>query len=224
MAELTKFDFKKTPTYKATKKPQIITRPSLLALTISGTGDPNQAGFQTDIQAMYAIAYGLKMRFKKLMANDLFGLNIFESTINDYVVPPLAGYWTISTEAQALGAWEKSDLVYRLELVIPEDVPLEFIHENMTKIKADKESENSRVNDVMLATLPAEQVAHILHIGTYDDEPATFEKMSEFINAEGYRRTSKEHREIYLSDTRRTAPDKLKTILEVSVSPKLVQS
>lgn len=218
MADETKFDFKKTPTYKATKKPQIITRPSLFALTISGTGDPNQAGFQTDIQAMYAFAYGIKMAYKKMMANDIFGSLEADEPINDYVVPPLAGYWTISEEAQSLGAWEKSDLVYQLELVIPDAVPLDFIHERMEAIKAEKLDENPRVNDVVLATLPAATVAHILHVGPYDDEPATFDKMEAFITAEGYRRTSKEHREIYLSDTRRTAPEKLKTILEVNIS------
>lgn len=218
MTETAKFDFKKTPTYKATKKAQIITRPSVLALTITGTGDPNQSGFQIDIQAMYALAYGIKMRFKKLMANDLFGMNMFESPITDYVVPPLSGYWTITEAAQALGAWDKADLVYRLELVIPDEVPLDFIHASINEIKADKSTENPRVNDVMLATLPAETVAHILHVGAYDDEPKTFDKMAVFTQAEGYRRTSKEHREIYLSDARRTSPEKLKTILEVSVS------
>lgn len=218
MTTPTKFNFKKTPTYKATKKAQIITRPSFLALTITGNGDPNQPGFQTDIQAIYALAYGIKMRFKKLMANDLFGMNLFEPTITDYVVPPLSGYWTISESAQSLGAWDKSDLVYRLELVIPDEVPLDFIHASIEEIKADKATENPRLNDVMLATLPAETVAHILHVGSYDDEPETFDKMAVFTQSEGYRRTSKEHRELYLSDARRTTPEKLKTILEVSVS------
>jgi len=60
-------------------------------------------------------------------------------------------------------------------------------------------------------------VAQILHIGSYDDEPETFEKLALFIKEKGYRRTSKEHKEIYMSDPRRTAPEKLKTILRVTV-------
>lgn len=168
---------------------------------------------------MYAFAYGIKMAYKKMMANDIFSSLEVNETIDDYVVPPLAGYWTISEEAQLLGAWDKSDLVYRLELVIPDAVPLDFIHERMGAIKAEKAAENPRINDVILATLPAETVAHILHVGPYDDEPTSFAMLEAAIQTNGYRRINKEHREIYLSDTRRTAPEKLKTILEVAVSP-----
>jgi len=218
MVTATKFDFKKTPTYKANKKVQIITRPSMLALTLAGSGDPNRDSFQTDIQAMYTFAYGIKMAYKKMMANNPLSILSVDDPVNDYVVPPLAGYWTISEEAQLLGAWDKSDLVYRLELVIPDAVPLTFIHERMPTIQAEKSAENPRINDVVLATLPAETVAHTLHVGPYDDEPTTFATLEATIQAEGYRRINKEHREIYLSDTRRTAPEKLKTILEVAVS------
>jgi len=209
-----KFDVKKTPSFKATTKPEIIFRPEMRALTISGMGDPNQAAFGVDIEAMYTFAYGIKMAYKKSMANQTDD----ESLLTDYVVPPLEGYWTISEAAQAKGSWDKSDLVYRLELVIPDAVPESFIKTQMSEVLTKKAGSNPRLSDVALLTLPAETVAHILHKGPYDDEPVSFDKLNDYLTTEGYVRSSKNHREIYLSDARRTAPEKLKTILEVAVS------
>lgn len=208
-----KLDLKKTTPFKATKHSAIINRSAIRSLAISGYGDPNQAAFSTDIEAMYTLAYEIKMAFKK----EMLQFDSVPDRVTDYVVPPLQGYWTISTDAQIKGTWEKSDLVYQLEIVIPDSVPADFITRQMDNIQAIKSSTNPRVRDVTLIELPAQEVAHILHQGPYDDEPESFTKLSDFLTENNYVRTSKNHREIYLSDARRTAPEKLKTILEVAV-------
>ncbi|WP_307994610.1 GyrI-like domain-containing protein [uncultured Weissella sp.] len=204
-----KFDIKKTSGYHATKKPQILERPGYRCLCINGAGDPNGEDFSVDIQAMYACAYGLKMGYKKsgIKANDF----------DDYVVPPLQGYWTINERAQKLGTWTKADLVYRLEIVIPEFVPDAFIQETLAATQTAK-ADVERIDQVSIGTIAPAKICHILHVGPYDDEQNSFDTMHAFINAHGAVRTSKTHREIYLSDARRTAPEKLKTILEVTIA------
>ncbi|WP_185696047.1 GyrI-like domain-containing protein [Weissella viridescens] len=204
-----KFDIKKTIGYHATKKPQIFERPGYRCLCIDGAGDPNGSDFSINIQAMYACAYGLKMGYKKS------GINA--QAYDDYVVPPLQGYWTISEAAQQRGTWTKADLVYRLEIVIPDFVPDAFIHETLEATQSAK-ADIARINQVYLGAIAPANVCHILHVGPYDEEQASFDQMQAYLDAQGAMRTSQNHREIYLSDARRTAPEKLKTILEVTIT------
>lgn len=206
-----KFDIKKDIEFKTKKKPQIFERPERLALCIEGTGNPNDLGFASDVQAMYATAYGIKMPFKKAVSN-----KEIISDFDDYTVPPLQGYWTISKDAQERGSWTKDDLVYHLEMVIPDFVPLDFIEEKLEKTKENK-ADISNIKNVYLGKVDSALVCQILHIGPYDEEPKTFLTMDDYINNQGYKRTSKEHREIYLGDVRRAKPENLKTILQVGV-------
>lgn len=135
-----KFDIKKTSGYHATKKPQILERPGYRCLCINGAGDPNGDDFSVDIQAMYACAYGLKMGYKKS--------GIKAENFDDYVVPPLQGYWIINERAQKLGTWTKADLVYRLEIVIPEFVPDAFIQRPWQQRKRQRLTSSALIKSV----------------------------------------------------------------------------
>lgn len=160
---------------------------------------------------MYATAYGIKMPLKKAVSN-----KEIISDFDDYTVPPLQGYWTISKDAQERGSCTKDDLVYRLEMVIPDFVPLDFIEEKLEKTKENK-ADIFNIKNVYLGKVDSALVCQILHIGPYDEEPKSFLTIDDYINNQGYKRTSKEHREIYLGDVRRAKLENLKTILQVEV-------
>lgn len=79
------------------------------------------------------------------------------------------------------------------------------------------------IDQLQFVTIEEGLTAQMVHVGPYDDEPATFKKLADFIQKEGYERTSKEHKEIYMSDPRRANPEKMKTILRVSIAPKSIR-
>lgn len=210
-----KFDIKKTEEFKATRKPTIINRPRRQVLCIDGVGDPNNDQFEEYVKAMYACAYAIKMGYKKTHANTI------EDIPSDFVVPPLQGYWSISEAAQKAGTWTKDDLVFRLEIVMPDFVSLDYIQRKIDEtIKLKKDI--LRVKDVYVGEIEAVTSCHILHIGPYDTEPESFEVMNDYLVKQGYTRTSKNHREIYLGDVRKSKPENLKTILEVTVQQNIV--
>ncbi|QIL50495.1 hypothetical protein G7084_03685 [Weissella coleopterorum] len=206
-----KYDLKKENIFKATRKPAALLRPSVKVLSLIGQGDPNQPGFAVDVKALYAAAYAVKMKYKQSKHGNEY---------DDYVVPPLQGYWSISKQAQQKSQWSKSDLIYRLELQVPDFVSDTFINDQLDDVKENK-SDIPRLNDVKLHVVDSVPVVHVMHVGSYDDEHTSFQIIQDYLDLNDLIRTSKNHREIYLSDARRTAPDKLKTILEVAVQKKV---
>ena len=208
-----KYDIKKEAGFKASKKPKIFVSDEQNILAIDGQGNPNSQAFQNDVEALYSIAFPLKMNFKKARL-----VGEVDSDIDDYVVPPLQGYWTISKEAQIRGSWSKDDLVYRLEIVIPRQVPLDFINSTMAEVRL--KAKNKRSVQVYLTKIPIQQVGHILHVGLYDDESDSFNVLEQYLHKEGYQRSSLDHREIYLGDPRKSRPESLRTLLEVKIESK----
>ena len=207
-----KFDLKKEgkTELNKTRRPALLTIPSHYYLAITGTGDPNTVNFGDHIAALYAIAYPIKMAYKKAPSHD--------SHYTDYVVPPLCGDWSISEAAINSESWDKTDFVYTLRIMIPDFVPLALA----TKILVTKQqqTEDNLLREVTIVNLPAQEVVQMLHVGPYDEEQITFDYLTMFLEDQQLQRTSKTHTEIYLSDARRTAPDRLKTILQITVAPK----
>jgi hypothetical protein len=188
------------------KKPVIFELPEMRVLAIQGTGNPNSEPFQKNIEAMYPVMYVAKFAYKK---------NPTDDTFDDFVVAPLMGWWTISEEAVQRGSWTKEDFVYELRMMIPFFVTDELMMESIEAAKAKKGL--AEMEHLEIKTIPAMKVGQILHVGSYDDEPETFVTLEKYIAENGLTRKNKNHVEIYLSDARRTEPEKLKTILQVEV-------
>ena len=192
--------------YLAKSHPQLLEVPVFKFLSIKGRGNPNTQDFSLKVATLYGGAYGLKMLPKK---------NIHPKGYYDYTVYPLEGLWDLSEEGRLKANLDKNELVYTLMIRQPdfiEDEHLDFVKENLQKKHPEMESQA-----LELITLHEGLCVQALHVGSYDDEPATFDKMKQYISEHDLQIKSLVHREIYLSDPRKTQEDKLKTVLRYQV-------
>lgn len=194
--------------YLPGKKPEVISIPAFKFFTIDGRGNPNHSFFGDYISVLYALAYGVKMSAKKepsLM------------NYNNYTVYPLEGVWDISEEAikKAPGSLDKDELVFTLMIRQPDFVTQTFAEKIMDMTQHKKT--HPLLSKVSFITLAEGRCVQMLHTGSYEAEPESFNVMEEFCRTQGLKRISKTHREIYLSDARKTPPEKLKTVLRFSL-------
>lgn len=192
--------------YLPKTSPVLIDVPEFNFITIKGRGNPNSSEFADRVAALYALSYAIKMSPKK-------GINpvgYFE-----YTVFPLEGVWDINDEAKLASIWTKDQLVYQLMIRQPDFVTIELFNQ-IREMLCAKDS-NSLLMDIELIKLTDDRAVQCLHIGSYDDEAATFAKMEQFCLDNDLQRKSKTHREIYLSDARKVAPEKLQTVLRFEV-------
>ena len=201
------YDFKKTEKmfYLPKTKPEIITIPAMNYLAIRGQGDPNleDGAYSQAISVLYAVAYTLKMSYKGPYKIEGF----FE-----YVVPPLEGFWWqenicgVNYADKAGFHWIS---VLRLpDFISPADV--EWAKQEVAKKK------NIFCEAVEFLTINEGLCVHIMHIGSYDNEPVTVATMDAYVLENGYQNdltASRLHHEIYLSDPRKTPPEKRKTVI-----------
>ncbi|WP_166867312.1 GyrI-like domain-containing protein [Salinibacterium sp. ZJ70] len=171
-------------------------------LAIDGAGDPNTEPFGTAIEALYPLAYALKFASKRAG--------------RDFVVPPLEGLWWADDMAAFTSGRDKSAWSWTLLLFVPEWIDDAAIEAARDAVRSKKQPP-ARLADVRVETLDEGLCVQTLHIGTFDDEAPLLARLhDEFIPGEGLRMTG-HHHEIYLSDPRRTAPEKLRTILRQPV-------
>ncbi len=201
------FDFKKEhrELYLPKNKPEIVTVPSANYIAVRGQGNPNEEGgaYQRALSVLYAVAYTIKMSYKGTHKIDGF----FE-----YVVPPLEGFWW-QDNIEGVDYSDKSSFNWISVLRLPDFVQkTDFdwaVQEATQKKKIDcSTAEYLTVNEGLCV--------QIMHIGTYDDEPASVEKMDRYLLENGYCNDitkNRLHHEIYLSDPRKTEPEKWKTII-----------
>lgn len=205
-----KHDWKKTEKklYAPKTEPQLLDVPAMNFFTLSGHGNPNRPEFAEYIGVLYSLAYAVKMSPKQGFAPD----NYFE-----YSVYPLEGVWDITDEAKksTMEKLDKDSLLFNLMIRQPEFVTQDFANEVIDRVK--KKKPHPLLSKVKFETINEGQCVQMLHLGSYDNEPASFARMEIFTSDGGLTRQSKIHREIYLSDARKTAPDKLKTILRFPV-------
>jgi hypothetical protein len=135
----------------------------------------------------------------------------------EYTVYPLEGIWDISDEAKQSNSKEldKDSLVFNLMIRQPDFVTKEFAVEMIEQVK--KKKPNKLLDEVKFGTLEEGLCVQMLHLGSYDSEPESFKLMEEFSKENSLKRISKIHKEIYLSDARKTSPEKLKTVLRFKV-------
>ena len=189
--------------------PERVNIPSFRFFTIEGRGNPNDAHFAGYIGVLYSLSYWVKMSPKKGLAPEGYF---------DYSVYPLEGVWDLTEEARKTynGTINKNDLVFKLMMRQPDFVDTGFALQAIEQVKKSKPHE-------LLGKVKFEEIAEgtcvqMLHIGSYDSEPASFRKMKAFAEEQRYKRSHKTHREIYLSDARKVDPKRLKTVLRFCVT------
>jgi len=197
-------------------KPEIIDVPQLNYITISGEGGPASQQFTECIAALYPVAYAIKMQPKKQ--------EIKPTGYNDFTVYPLEGIWDITEHAKQnfTGTINKEDLVYKLMIRQPDFVDEDFFHSMLELTKqsqAAKKRATTLLDQIKFESISEGKCIQMLHIGSYDDEENSFSQMEAFAEIKGLSRLSKVHREVYLSDFRKTATEKLKTTLRFQVIP-----
>lgn len=201
------FDYKKEykEFYMPKNKPSVVLVPSMNYIAVRGKGNPNIEGseYKESIGLLYGVAFTIKMSKK--------GSRQIEGYF-DYVVPPLEGFWW-QNNIKGIDYTHKEDFNFISVIRLPDFV---------TKADFDwaiKEAEEKKQKDfskVEFFTYNEGLCVQCMHIGPYDDEPRTVKLMSEFMAEEGYEldiTDERFHHEIYLSDVRRTAPERIKTVI-----------
>jgi hypothetical protein len=199
-----KYEWKKQEKefYLPKEKPESVVVPKFKFFMLNGKGNPNNAEFSEAVTVLYSLAYAVKMLPKK---------GITPVGYFDYTVYPLEGVWDLAEEARLLEVLDKDSLIYTIMIRQPDFVTDELAEEVVKGVKAKKP--HPLLDEVKFTSLEEGLCVQMLHIGPYDDEPKTFSQMEEYCTQQGLKRTSKIHREIYLSDPRKTEPNKLKTLL-----------
>jgi hypothetical protein len=199
-----KYEWKKQEKefYLPKEKPESVVVPKFKFFMLNGKGNPNNAEFSEAVTVLYSLAYAVKMLPKK---------GITPVGYFDYTVYPLEGVWDLAEEARVLEVLDKDSLIYTIMIRQPDFVTDELAEEVVKGVKAKKP--HPLLNEVKFTSLEEGLCVQMLHIGPYDDEPKTFSQMEEYCTQQGLKRTSKIHREIYISDPRKTEPNKLKTLL-----------
>lgn len=204
-----KLEYKKVykDIYIPPTKPVILEIPPIKFAVIRGEGDPNGDAFARATEALYTFSYAVKMSYK--------GDDVSEG-FYDYTVFPLEGEWDLVDKSKS--SKDKSNYAYAIMIRQP-DFLTDELFERFIKV-AKKKKQNPEIDRITYETFNDGLCCQMMHMGSYDDEPASFEKMEAFCVDNGYQRTSKLHREIYLSDPRKTETAKLKTVLRFKVTKK----
>ena len=192
------FDFKKEykEFYLPKNTPEIVTVPPAHYIAVRGQGDPNEEGgaYQQAIGVLYAVAYTLKMSYK------------------EYVVPPLEGFWW-QEGVQGVDYANKPAFHWISVIRLPEFVTeKDFAWAVETAAKKKKRD----CSAAEFLTVEEGLCVQIMHLGPYDDEPATVALMDRYLQENGYRNDLSDtrlHHEIYLSDARKVEPAKWKTVI-----------
>ena len=201
------FDFKKEykEFYMPPKKPSIVTVPKMNYIAVRGQGDPNpeESEYKQAIGLLYGIAFTIKM--SKMGSHKIDGYF-------DYVVPPLEGFWW---QEGVIGVdySRKDDFNWISVIRLPDFVTREDFEWAVEEATKKKKTDFSKVE---FFTYDEGLCVQCMHIGPYDDEPATVELMHKFMEEQGYEldiTDERMHHEIYLSDARKVAPEKLKTVI-----------
>ena len=201
------FDFKKeySECYMPKNKPQIVTVPPANYIAVRGMGDPNEEGgaYKAAIGVLYAVAYTIKM--SKMGDHRMAGYF-------DFVVPPLEGFWW-QEGAEGVDHSDKSAFHWISVIRLPEFVTKTEFDWAVAEAARKKKLDCSAAE---FLTIDEGQCVQIMHVGPFDDEPASVALMDEYLRANGYENDFSDtrlHHEIYLSDARKVAPEKWKTVI-----------
>ena len=208
------FDFKKEykEFYMPKNKPSIVKVPKMNYIAVRGKGDPNAEGgeYKESIGLLYGIAFTIKM--SKMGDHRIDGYF-------DYVVPPLEGFWW-QQGVTGIDYNHKENFEWISVIRLPDFVTKEEFEWAKEEAAKKKKTDFSKAE---FFTYDEGLCVQCMHIGPYDDEPATVDAMHEFMEKEGYVldiTDKRYHHEIYLSDVRKVAPEKLKTVVRHPIRKK----
>ena len=207
------FDFKKEykEFYMPGNMPQIVDLPRANYIAVRGQGDPNEEGgaYKQAIGVLYAVAYTLKMSYKTDHRIEGF---------YEYVVPPLEGFWQQDGEG-GINYADKASFRWISVIRLPD-----FITKADFDWAVETASRKKKLDCSVAEFLTVDEglCVQIMHLGAFDDEPATVARMDEYLAQNGYVSDMNGHRlhhEIYMSDARRVAPEKWKTVIRHPIKP-----
>jgi hypothetical protein len=208
------FDFKKEykEFYMPQGCPQIVDVPSANYIAVRGSGNPNEenGAYQKAIGVLYAVAYTLKMSYK----SDYHIQGFFE-----YVVPPLEGFWW-QDNVDGVDYSDKSAFHWISVLRLPDFVTRADFD---WAVKRAAEKKNLDCSAAEFLTIDEGLCVQIMHLGPFDEEPRSVARMNAFLEENGYENDlskTRLHHEIYMSDARRTAPEKWKTVIRHPIRKK----
>lgn len=193
-------------TYLPKNKPTVYHDIEKLFITIDGKGNPNNENFKERVEFLFALSYGIRMMPKSSFTPEGY---------YEYTVFPLEGRWDLNEEGRKLDYLSKDHFVYKLMIRQPEFVTEEIFQSVLEKVRIKKSIPNHL--EAQLEKVSDGLCVQMMHLGSYDDEPKSFEIMENFCKENGLKRIEKQHKEIYISDPRKTEPDKLKTVLRIKV-------
>ncbi|MCI9199779.1 MAG: transcriptional regulator [Lachnospiraceae bacterium] len=201
------FDYKKEykEFYLPKNRPEIIEIPAMNFIAVRGKGDPNDEGgeYKAAIGLLYGIAFTVKMSKK--------GSRQIEGYF-DYVVPPLEGFWW-QQGIKGVDYGRKEDFCWLSVIRMPDFVTKEDFAWAIEEVSRKKQQDFSKVE---FLTIKEGLCVQCMHIGAFDDEPATVAVMDRYVQENGYENdfsADRLHHEIYLSDARRVAPEKWRTVI-----------
>ena len=208
------FDFKKEyrEFYLPKAKPEIVTVPPANYVAVRGEGDPNVEGgaYQQAIGVLYAVAYTLKMSYKTDHRIDGF---------YEYVVPPLEGFWQ-QDGVQGVDYTNKAAFRWTSVIRLPEFITREDFAWAVETASKKKKLDCSRAE---FLTVDEGLCVQIMHLGSFDEEPASVAMMDAYLAENGYENDfggARLHHEIYLSDARKVPPEKWKTVIRHPIRKK----
>ena len=176
-------------------------------LILAGEGNPNSELFSQQIEALYNVSYGLRMKLKK---SDFV-----------YTVYPLEGVWT-TKDGSKNEHLNKEQLVYRIMIRQPEQVTKEMVNDVITEVS--KKKSNPFISQLSFEKYTDGLSIQMIHVGSYDTEVESFRQIDAFLEQTSYEwdwvMDDYVHREIYLSDARRVVPEKRKTLLRYKLKEK----
>ena len=208
------FDFKKEykEFYMPKATPEIVDVPKVNYIAVRGKGDPNEEGgaYQQAISVLYAVAYTLKMSYK----TDYKIKGFFE-----YVVPPLEGFWW-QENVQGVDYTNKSAFNWVSVIRLPD-----FVTKNDYEWAVETATKKKKIDcsSAEFLTIDEGLCVQIMHIGSFDEEPATVALMDDYLSKNGYVNDFSEtrlHHEIYMSDARKVPPEKWKTVIRHPIKKK----
>lgn len=201
MAE--KVDLKRLDAYRAKQgELRIVDVPELQYLMLDGRGDPNGPAFAEALEALYPLAYALKLASRRELDRD-------------YAVMPLEGLWWADDMASFTVARDKASWEWTLLMLVPEWIDRAMLDEAIAVVQAKRSP--ARLHDIRLEPLAEGRCVQTLHVGAFDDEGPVLERMHREFIPEHDLRMAGRHHEIYLSDARRVEPARRRTILRQPV-------
>ncbi|NLK44928.1 MAG: hypothetical protein GX300_11115 [Tissierellia bacterium] len=192
--------------YLPKEKPTLVTVPKQNFFMIKGKGNPNSEDFSERVGVLYSLAYAIRMMPKQGYTPDGY---------YEYTVYPLEGLWDLTEKGRESDVLLKDELVYTIMIRQPDFVNEEVVQRAFDHVR--KKKPHPLLDEVSFESMEDGLAVQMMHIGSYDNESRTFKIMKEFIEENKLEITSLVHREIYISDPRKTDKSKLKTVLRYRV-------